>query len=61
MRSEASDTGLEQIARHLHSTRPTAVNLARAIDRLFRRLHPLAPAHRADAIAMPQAVGAPGA
>jgi methylthioribose-1-phosphate isomerase len=49
MRNDASDPALESMAGHLRSARPTAVNLAWAIDRLLRRLRPLAPAQRPDA------------
>ncbi len=57
-RSDAGDAALDSAAATLAATRPTAVNLAWALQRLRARLRPLAPADRgaaawreADAIA----------
>jgi methylthioribose-1-phosphate isomerase len=49
MRHDASDPALEAVADHLRQARPTAINLAWAIERLMLRLRPLAPALRARA------------
>ncbi len=49
MRQDASDRALEEVADLLRLARPTAVNLAWAIQRLLRRLRPLQPAERAAA------------
>jgi methylthioribose-1-phosphate isomerase len=46
---DASDDALRSAAMQLGSARPTAVNLAWALQRMLRRLLPLAPAVRADA------------
>jgi methylthioribose-1-phosphate isomerase len=47
MLSDASDGALEEAADRLKSARPTAVNLAWAIDRLLTRLRPLPASERA--------------
>jgi len=47
MRDDASDTGMEHAYQLLHATRPTAVNLRWALDRLRTALLPLEPAERA--------------
>ncbi len=49
LRSDASDAALEEGAAWLKSARPTAVNLAWALDRQLARLRPLPPAARAAA------------
>jgi methylthioribose-1-phosphate isomerase len=49
MRSDASGTALEAALALLGATRPTAVNLRWALERMRRVLVPLAPAARADA------------
>jgi len=49
MNANPSDSGLEAAARSLISTRPTAVNLAWAVERVRAVLRPLPPAERADA------------
>ena len=49
MNQDPGDRALEATAELLAHTRPTAVNLRWAIDRLTKRLRPLAPAARADA------------
>ena len=49
MRDDASDTALERAAHSLAATRPTAINLRWAIDRMNRVLAPLAPSARCDA------------
>jgi len=49
MRSDASDAALEAAWESLHATRPTAINLRWALDRLRQALRPLAPAERAHA------------
>lgn len=49
LRSSANDTTLEQAAAMLAATRPTAINLRWAIERMLSRLRPLAPAERAAA------------
>lgn len=49
MREDASDRGLEQAVDVLLGTRPTAVNLRWAIDRMRRVLAEVEPAGRADA------------
>ncbi|MFN0039737.1 MAG: S-methyl-5-thioribose-1-phosphate isomerase [Burkholderiales bacterium] len=46
MSADASDAALAQAARLLGATRPTAVNLRWAIDRMCRRLQPLATRER---------------
>jgi methylthioribose-1-phosphate isomerase len=46
---DASDAGLEETAALLLATRPTAVNLAWALERMRGRLAPLAPEARAEA------------
>ncbi len=47
MRADASDAALEGVAAMLLSARPTAVNLAWALDRMLARLRPSAAAERA--------------
>ncbi|HEY7646843.1 MAG TPA: s-methyl-5-thioribose-1-phosphate isomerase, partial [Hyphomicrobiales bacterium] len=49
MRKEASDTALDAAIAQLGATRPTAVNLRWALDRMNRALRPLAASARADA------------
>ena len=49
MSDDASDAGLRSAAKLLGSTRPTAVNLCWAIERMVRRLQAVAPAARAAA------------
>ncbi len=49
MAADASDTGLRVAADLLGATRPTAVNLRWAIERMTRRLRPLVAADRAQA------------
>ena len=49
MRRDASDAALAHVAEVLLATRPTAVNLRWAIERMRRVLEPLAPAERAAA------------
>jgi len=49
MRADPSDSGLAAAADLLKATRPTAVNLAWAVDDVAGRLGPLAPAERASA------------
>ena len=46
LRSEAGDTALERAHATLLATRPTAVNLRWALDRMYARLAPLPPAER---------------
>jgi methylthioribose-1-phosphate isomerase len=49
MRSDPSDASLEQASEQVGSARPTAVNLRWAVERMRRRLEPLASAERAEA------------
>lgn len=49
MRAEPSDTALEGACARLLATRPTAVNLRWALERMRTRLAPLPPAARAEA------------
>ena len=49
LRTDASDCALEDTAEMLKLARPTAVNLAWALDRMLARLRPLPPAERAAA------------
>ncbi len=49
LRPDASDAVLVRAAAHLREARPTAVNLAWALERVLRRVQPLPPAERADA------------
>jgi methylthioribose-1-phosphate isomerase len=49
MRENPADRALEATAELLMHTRPTAVNLRWAIDRLTKRLRPLPPSARVDA------------
>jgi methylthioribose-1-phosphate isomerase len=49
MSADASDSNLHLAAQLLGSTRPTAVNLRWAIERMTRRLHTIAPPARANA------------
>ncbi len=49
LRDDASDAALETAADTLQRARPTAVNLAWALDRMRRVLRPLPPAQRATA------------
>ncbi len=51
MRDDASDQGLEQALQILGATRPTAVNLHWALDKMAARLRPLSPTQRPDAAA----------
>jgi methylthioribose-1-phosphate isomerase len=48
-RRDAADGPMAAAAQALKAARPTAVNLAWAVDRLMAGLHPLPPAARADA------------
>ena len=48
-REDPSDAGLAEAAARLRATRPTAVNLAWALEDMMARLTPLAPADRAGA------------
>ncbi|MCL4738258.1 MAG: S-methyl-5-thioribose-1-phosphate isomerase [Burkholderiaceae bacterium] len=48
-RADAGDAALRRAAKALIAARPTAVNLAWAVDRALRTLMPLAPADRAEA------------
>jgi methylthioribose-1-phosphate isomerase len=49
MNDDASDCGLEDTAEFLRGARPTAVNLAWAIDRMLQVLRPLPAAQRREA------------
>ncbi len=49
MRQDASDSGLTSAYRRLMATRPTAVNLRWALDRVRRHLAPLPPQERTGA------------
>jgi methylthioribose-1-phosphate isomerase len=49
MRADASDAALDRATALLAATRPTAVNLRWALERVRRRLEPLAPGRRAEA------------
>lgn len=49
LRADASDAGLEAALERLMKTRPTAVNLAWALDQMARALSPLAAADRVAA------------
>ena len=49
MRADPSDDMLDAACRRLMRTRPTAVNLRWALDRMAARLAPLAPGDRAEA------------
>jgi methylthioribose-1-phosphate isomerase len=49
MRADPSDSGLERSARMLGASRPTAVNLRWAVERMRRRLGALPPGERAEA------------
>ena len=49
MSVDASDTSLHHAAELLGDTRPTAINLRWAIERVTRRLHAISPPARADA------------
>ena len=49
MRADASDAGLAHAVAHLGAQRPTAINLAWALEDMRRTLVPLAPALRAAA------------
>ena len=49
MRTDAGDAALQAAVQHLKSARPTAVNLAWALDRMQARLAPLPVAERAAA------------
>jgi methylthioribose-1-phosphate isomerase len=49
LRADPSDAGLETAARALIATRPTAVNLRWAVERVSAAVRPLAPSARADA------------
>jgi methylthioribose-1-phosphate isomerase len=49
MQADPAEQALEAAAELLLHTRPTAVNLRWAIERMVKRLRPLAPAARADA------------
>ncbi|MFE1602224.1 S-methyl-5-thioribose-1-phosphate isomerase [Methylobacterium sp. ID0610] len=48
LRQDPSDAGLERLAAMLAATRPTAVNLRWALDRLSETLRPLPPDARAE-------------
>ena len=49
LREDASDAALQQAYDILHATRPTAVNLRWALDRMMRAVKPLSPEKRAEA------------
>lgn len=49
LRADASDAGMDEHWGVLHETRPTAINLRWALDRMRAALAPVAPADRADA------------
>ena len=49
MREDDSDAGMQQAAQALLASRPTAVNLRWAVQRMTARLQPLPPAQRAPA------------
>lgn len=49
LRRDASDAALESVAAMLGRTRPTAINLRWALDRMLRALRPVAPEQRAAA------------
>jgi methylthioribose-1-phosphate isomerase len=49
LRQDPSDAALEAAVATLHATRPTAVNLAWALDTVSREVRPLNPFFRADA------------
>jgi methylthioribose-1-phosphate isomerase len=51
LRADPSDAGLTDASARLAAARPTAVNLAWALERVGRRVAPLAPADRAAAAA----------
>lgn len=51
LRDSAADDDLERILKRLGATRPTAVNLHWALDRMRRELAPLTPSERPDAAA----------
>ncbi|MDP9002213.1 MAG: S-methyl-5-thioribose-1-phosphate isomerase [Myxococcota bacterium] len=48
LRNDTSDLGIERACRMLQATRPTAVNLQWAIDRMRTELLPIPPAQRVD-------------
>jgi methylthioribose-1-phosphate isomerase len=48
VRDDPSDTALDAAVALLQTTRPTAVNLAAALDRVLTAIRPLAPGARAD-------------
>ncbi|WP_350335096.1 S-methyl-5-thioribose-1-phosphate isomerase [Coralliovum pocilloporae] len=49
MRSDSSDAALEQAYQTLHATRPTAINLKWALDRMMAILKPVQPQDRTEA------------
>jgi methylthioribose-1-phosphate isomerase len=49
MRDDASDSAIDDAWERLHATRPTAINLRWALDRMRGRLRQVAPAERAQA------------
>ncbi|CEF54782.1 S-methyl-5-thioribose-1-phosphate isomerase [Acetobacter ghanensis] len=49
LRADSSDTALEQQATMLAATRPTAINLRWAIERMLKHLRPLPPTERVAA------------
>ena len=49
LRQDASDPGLQEAGARLRASRPTAVNLAWAIERVSRRVADLSPSERAEA------------
>ena len=49
MRTDPSNQSLQDSWQSLHKTRPTAINLRWALDRMTQLLEPLEPARRADA------------
>ena len=49
LRADAGDGALDEACRRLRATRPTAVNLAWALERMVDAVRPLAPKDRADA------------
>ena len=48
MSADASDSNLQRAAKSLGNTRPTAVNLRWAIERMTRRMQTIVPPARAD-------------
>lgn len=48
LRRDASDQALERAAEMLRATRPTAINLAWALERMLAKLRPAAPSARVE-------------